>query len=61
MPRTRSPYPTEFRQQIVAMARSGRTPAELAREFEPSEQSIRPLYLKLLLPLRVFHNMLYLS
>lgn len=41
MPRTRPPYPTEFRQQIVALARSGRTPAELAREFEPSEQTIR--------------------
>lgn len=41
MPRTRPPYPTEFREQIVALARSGRTPAELAREFEPSEQTIR--------------------
>jgi len=41
MPRTRAPYPAEFREQIVALARAGRTPAELAREFEPSEQTIR--------------------
>lgn len=41
MPRTRPPYPTEFREQIVALARSGRTPTELAEEFEPSAQTIR--------------------
>jgi transposase len=41
MPRTRAPYPTEFREQIVALVRAGRTPQELAREFEPSEQTIR--------------------
>lgn len=41
MPRTRPPYPQEFREQIVALARTGRTPSELAKEFEPSEQTIR--------------------
>lgn len=40
MPKTRPPYPSEFRDQIVALARSGRSVAELAREFEPSEQTI---------------------
>jgi transposase len=37
----RAPYPQEYRQQIVALVRSGRTPEELSREFEPSAQSIR--------------------
>jgi len=41
MPKTRSPYPAEFREQIVALHRAGRTPRELADEFEPSEQTIR--------------------
>lgn len=41
MPRTRRPYPEEFREQIVALARAGRSVPELAREFEPSEQTIR--------------------
>ncbi len=41
MPRTRPPYPKEFREQIVALARSGRSVGELAKEFEPSEQTIR--------------------
>ena len=45
MPRsTRKParvYPAEFRRQLVELARAGRTPEELAREFEPSAQTIR--------------------
>ncbi len=41
MPRSRPPYPPEFRRQMVEMVRSGRTPEELAREFEPSAQAIR--------------------
>jgi len=41
MPRTRPPYPPEFRQQILALVRAGRSPEELAREFEPSAQTIR--------------------
>ena len=35
MPRTRNPYPAEFREQIVALARAGRSVEELASEFEP--------------------------
>ncbi|MEO9958975.1 MAG: transposase [Nisaea sp.] len=35
MPRTRDPYPCEFRDQIVALARPGRSTEDLAREFEP--------------------------
>ena len=41
MPRTRPPYPQEFRNRIVELARNGRTPSELAEEFEPTEQTIR--------------------
>lgn len=40
MPRFRSAYPPEFRRQMVELVRSGRTPEELAREFEPTAQSI---------------------
>ena len=41
MPQTRPPYPREFRQQMVELVRAGRTPGELAKEFEPSDQTIR--------------------
>jgi len=41
MPRSRLPYPPEFRQQLVELVRAGRTPNELADEFEPSAESIR--------------------
>jgi len=41
MRKTRSPYPPEFRQQMVELVRSGRNPEDLAREFEPSAQAIR--------------------
>ena len=41
MPKTRPPYPPEFRRQMVALVRAGRGPEELAREFEPSAQAIR--------------------
>lgn len=37
----RPQYPLEFRQQIVELVRSGRSPKALAKEFEPSEQTIR--------------------
>ncbi len=40
MPKTRKPYPPEFREQMVELVRAGRTPEELSREFEPSAQSI---------------------
>ncbi len=41
MPKSRPPYPVAFRQQMVELVRSGRTPGELAREFEPSAEAIR--------------------
>ena len=41
MPRSRAPYPAEFRRQMVELVRAGRTPEELSREFEPTAQSIR--------------------
>jgi transposase len=34
-------YPPEYRRQMVELVRVGRTPEELAREFEPSAQTIR--------------------
>lgn len=37
----RRTYPPEFRQQLIALARAGRTPEALAQEFEPSAQTIR--------------------
>ncbi len=40
MPRTRPAYPAEFRQQMVELARTGRTPAQLSREFGVTAQSI---------------------
>ena len=40
MPKTRPPYSAEFRRQMVELVRAGRDPAELAREFEPTAQSI---------------------
>ena len=40
MPKTRKPYPPEFREQLVALVQAGRTPEDLAREFEPTAQSI---------------------
>ena len=41
MPKTRPPYPTEFRQQIIELVRAGRTPAELSREFQVTAQTIQ--------------------
>ncbi|MCY4370018.1 MAG: transposase [bacterium] len=41
MPKTRAPYPAEFRQEMVRLVRAGRTAGELSREFEPSDQTIR--------------------
>ncbi len=41
MPRTRAPYSPEFRRQMADLVRAGRGPDELAREFEPTAQSIR--------------------
>jgi transposase len=41
MPKTRRPYPAEFRARMVELVRAGRTPEELAKEFEPTANSIR--------------------
>lgn len=41
MPKTRPPYPQEFREQILALVRKGRSAHELAKEFEPTAQTIR--------------------
>jgi transposase len=41
MRRTRPAYPPEFRAQIVALARAGRSVEDLAREFEPCAHTIR--------------------
>jgi len=41
MPRSRPPYPPEFRRQMVEPVRAGRNPEELAREFDLSAQTIR--------------------
>lgn len=41
MPKSHPPYPEEFRQQILELIRAGRTPDELAAEFEPTAQTIR--------------------
>ena len=40
MPRGRRAYPLEFRRRIVELVRVGRRPGELAREFEPTVESI---------------------
>ncbi len=40
MPKSRPPYAAEFRQQMVELARTGRTPAQLSREFGVTAQSI---------------------
>jgi transposase len=37
----RPPYTPEFRRQIIELVRAGRSPEELAKEFEPTAQSIR--------------------
>ena len=41
MPKSRPPYSAEFRQEMVQLVRSGRTPQDLSRQYEPSAQAIR--------------------
>ena len=41
MPKSRRPYPLEFRDRMIELVRGGRSPEELGREFEPSAQAIR--------------------
>ena len=40
MPKTRAPYPAEFREEMVRLVRAGRTPGALSRDFEPSDQTM---------------------
>ena len=37
----RGRYSREYKERIVELVRAGRSPGSLAREFEPSEQTIR--------------------
>ncbi len=41
MPRSHAAYPEEFWRRMVELVRAGRSPGQLSREFEPSEQTIR--------------------
>ncbi len=41
MPRSRPAYDKELRQKILDLVRAGRTISSLAREFEPTETTIR--------------------
>lgn len=41
MPGTRPSYSPEYRQRMVELARNGRSAESLAREYEPSAQTIR--------------------
>ena len=41
MPRTHPPYAPEYRRRMVELVRAGRSPDDLAKEFEPTAQSIR--------------------
>jgi len=41
MPRSHPPYPSEYRRQILELVRAGRRPEQLAREFEPTAQTIK--------------------
>ena len=41
MPRTHPPYAPEYRRRIIELARGGRGITALAREFEPTVETIR--------------------
>ncbi|MFD2272312.1 transposase [Undibacterium arcticum] len=36
----RTPYPAEFRRKMIELVQAGRSPEELAEEFEPTAQTI---------------------
>src|SRR5687768_2624504 len=40
MARGKRPYPAEYRRNIVELARAGRSPAELSKEFGPTAETI---------------------
>ena len=41
MAQTRKTYPAEFKRRMVELVRAGRSPEELAKEFEPAPNRIR--------------------
>ena len=41
VPKTRPPYPDEFRREAMALLRAGRSPRELAEALGVSEQTLR--------------------
>ena len=41
MPKTRTAYPPAFRQPMIERVRAGRSPEDLAREFEPTARTVR--------------------
>ena len=41
MPKSHPRYAPEYRRRIIELVRAGRSPDELAKEFEPTAQSIR--------------------
>jgi transposase len=41
MPGSHKPYAEELKRKLVALVHEGRTPEELARQFEPTAQAIR--------------------
>ena len=41
MPRTHQPYAPEYRRRIIELAGAGRSIKQLAREFEPTAETIR--------------------
>lgn len=41
MPRRSEPYPAAYRARILELIRNGRTPEELALEYEPTANTIR--------------------
>jgi transposase len=55
--KTRPSYPPGFRRRMVELVRGGRTPEALSREFEPTAQSIRQLYLAVVLDAPYSHDL----
>lgn len=41
MAHTRKTYPPEYKRRLIELVRAGRSPEELAKEFEPSPNTIR--------------------
>ena len=42
----RRSYPAEFRSQLIELVRSGRTPEELAEEFDPCSATIQRWFIQ---------------